>query len=162
MFMAYNISSLKRSKFFVASNVFPQTIAVVKTRAKPLNIEVIVADPESFKFEEEPEKFCGALFQNPDNYGFLNDYIDLVATLKKHKIITILATDLLALTQIKPPGEMGFDVAIGSAQRFGVPLGYGGPAAAFFATTDEYKRKIPGVGFTFIFFFLLLVNFFYS
>lgn len=152
MFMTYNISSLKRSKFFVASNVFPQTLAVVKTRAKPLNIEVIVGDPRSFDFEAEAEKFCGALFQNPDNYGLISDYTELVSKLKKHKITTVLATDLLALTSIKTPGEMGFDVAIGSAQRFGVPVGYGGPAAAFFATSDEYKRKIPGVGGGVLFF----------
>lgn len=144
MFMAYNVASFKRNKFFISKNVFPQTIAVAKTRAKHMNIEIIIDDPKTFDFDKNSSTLCGALFQNPDNYGQLFDYSELVSKLKKNKIIVILAHDLLALTLTKTPGEMGFDVAIGSAQRFGVPLGYGGPAAAYFATTDEHKRKIPG------------------
>jgi len=144
MFMAYNIASFKKNKFFISSNVFPQTIDVVKTRAKYMGIEIVIADPKTFDFDQAGAELCGALFQNPDNYGQMFDFTEVTKTLKKHKIIAILAQDLLALTISKTPGEMGFDVAVGSAQRFGVPLGYGGPSAAFFATTDEHKRKIPG------------------
>lgn len=144
MFMAYNIGNFKQKKFFISHNVFPQTIDVVRTRAKYMGIEIIIEDPQTFDFEQKGAELCGALFQNPDNYGLMTDFTETAQKLKKHKCTVILAQDLLALTLCKTPGEMGVDVAIGSAQRFGVPLGYGGPSAAFFATTDEHKRKIPG------------------
>ncbi len=144
MFMAYNIGSFKKNKFFVSNNVFPQTIDVVRTRAKYMNIEIVIDDPHTYDFDNKSAELCGALFQNPDNYGVLFDYTELTKKLKKQKCIVVLAQDLLALTLCKTPAEMGVDVAIGSAQRFGVPLGYGGPSAAFFATTDVHKRKIPG------------------
>ena len=144
MFMTYNIANFKKNKFFISKTVFPQTIDVVRTRAKYMNIEIIIDDPKTYDFQKHGEELCGALFQNPDNYGLLFDYSQITQTLKKHKCTVILAQDLLALTLCKTPGEMGVDIAIGSAQRFGVPLGYGGPSAAYFATTDEHKRKIPG------------------
>lgn len=144
MFMAYNIASFKKNKFFISSNVFPQTIDVVRTRAKYMGIEIVIADPKTFDFDAAADTLCGVLFQNPDNFGQMFDYTEVTKKLKQHKVIVVLAQDILSLTMCKPPGEMGVDIAIGSAQRFGVPLGYGGPSAAFFATTDEHKRKIPG------------------
>ncbi len=128
-------------KFFVDHKLFIQTIDVVKTRAIPVNIEIVVGD---FKTAQLDETFFGALVQYPDADGAIEDYrlfINSVHTVNAH---VVMATDLLALTLLTPPGELGADVAIGSSQRFGVPMGFGGPHAAFFATKDEFKRIIPG------------------
>ena len=130
-----------RNAFFVSENCHPQNIEVVRTRAKALGIEVIVGSHEKFKFDD---KVFGALVQYPDTFGAIHDYSDFIKQAHAAGALATVTTDLLALTLIKPPGEFGADIAVGSAQRFGVPLGYGGPHAAFFATRDEFKRLIPG------------------
>ena len=130
-----------RNIFFVSETCHPQNIEVVQTRAKALGIEVVVGSHEQFSFTE---KVFGALVQYPDTFGAIHDYSGFAEKAHAAGALLTVATDLLALTLIKPPGEFGADIAIGSAQRFGVPLGYGGPHAAFFATRDEFKRQMPG------------------
>jgi len=130
-----------RNVFFISSNCHPQTIEVVSARAKALGIEAVVGDHETFVFTEQA---FGALVQYPDTFGAIHDYAPFVDKAHAAGAMVTVATDLLALTLIKPPGEFGADIAVGSAQRFGVPLGYGGPHAAFFATRDEFKRQMPG------------------
>jgi len=135
----------KKKKFYVDANCHPQTIALVKTRASTIDIdglEVIVGDHRDFDFTGND--VAGVLFQYPDTNGIIDDFEELVVRAKTHKALTCCATDLLALTMLKPPGEFGCDIALGSSQRFGVPLGYGGPHAAFFAVTDKLKRMLPG------------------
>ena len=119
----------------------PQTIDVLKTRSHPMGIKLIVDNIDHFKFDDS---VFGILVQNPDTEGKISDFTNLCKSAKKNNIFVCLATDLQALTLIKSPGEMGADVAVGNAQRFGVPMGFGGPHAAFFATTENFKRKIPG------------------
>jgi glycine dehydrogenase len=128
--------------FLIADGCHPQTIEVVRTRARPLGIEVKVGDPASFDLAAE--KPFGLLLQYPTTDGALPDYGALIARAHEAGALVAMATDLLALTVLTPPGELGADVAVGSAQRFGVPLGYGGPHAAFFATRAEWTRKLPG------------------
>jgi glycine dehydrogenase len=130
-----------RSVFFVSDACHPQTIEVVRARAKALNIEIVIGSHETFSFSE---KVFGALVQYPDTFGAIHDYSGFAEKAHAAGAMLTAATDLLALTIIKPPGEFGADIAVGSAQRFGVPLGYGGPHAAFFATRDEFKRQMPG------------------
>lgn len=130
-----------RDTFFVDQNCQPQNIELIQTRAKPLGIKVIVGDFKTFEFN--PNVF-GAIVQYPTTYGEIEDYKNFAMKAKEHKALVCAACDLMALTLITPPGEWGADVAVGSTQRFGVPMGYGGPHAAFFATKDEYKRRIPG------------------
>ncbi|MEI9864764.1 MAG: aminomethyl-transferring glycine dehydrogenase [Limisphaerales bacterium] len=130
-----------RNIFFVAKTCHPQTIEVVVARAKALGIEAIVGNHETFAFSD---KVFGALVQYPDTFGAIHDYSGFTEKAHAAGAMVTVATDLLALTLIKPPGEFGADIAVGSAQRFGVPLGYGGPHAAFFATRDEFKRQMPG------------------
>ncbi|HKW30636.1 MAG TPA: glycine dehydrogenase (aminomethyl-transferring), partial [Verrucomicrobiae bacterium] len=130
-----------RNLFFVSETCHPQNIEVVRTRAKALGIEVVVGSPENFQFTE---KVFGALMQYPDTFGAIQDYSGFAEKAHAAGALVTVATDLLALTLIQPPGEFGADIAVGSAQRFGVPLGYGGPHAAFFATRDEFKRQMPG------------------
>jgi glycine dehydrogenase len=130
-----------RNIFFVSESCHPQTIEVVVARAKALGIEAIVGDHENFSFSE---KVFGALVQYPDTFGAIHDFSGFAEKAHAAGAMLTVATDLLALTLFKPPGEFGADIAIGSAQRFGVPLGYGGPHAAFFATRDEFKRQMPG------------------
>jgi glycine dehydrogenase len=130
-----------RRAFVVAASCHPQTIAVVKTRAEALGVEVRVAEPEEMRFGAD---VCGVLLQYPDTFGRARELGDVVAAAKAAGALAVVATDLLALTLLRPPGEFGADIAVGSAQRFGVPLGYGGPHAAFLATRDEYKRTLPG------------------
>ena len=127
--------------FFMSKDCHPQTIAVVKTRAEPLGIEVVVGDHKNIGFEHAP---FGIILQYPDTNGNIEDYSDFISKAKKAGSLVGLATDLLALTLLKSPGELGADVAFGTAQRFGVPMGFGGPHAAFFSTSDEHKRRIPG------------------
>ncbi|MFM2366941.1 MAG: hypothetical protein RIR95_1549, partial [Pseudomonadota bacterium] len=140
MTMAERIAKTKAKGFFVDENCHPQTIAVIQTRARPLGIEVTVGAPESLKADQ----VFGAIFQYPGTFGHVRDYTDDIRALHNARAIAIVATDLLALTMLKEPAEMGADIAVGSSQRFGVPLGYGGPHAAFFACKDEYKRSMPG------------------
>jgi glycine dehydrogenase len=140
MTMAERSAKSKARCFFVDRNCHPQTIAVIKTRAQPLGIEVIVGDPA----EMQAEKVFGGIFQYPGTLGHVTDYTDHIAALHAAKAIAVVATDLLALTIIKEPGAMGADIAVGSSQRFGVPMGYGGPHAAFMACADSLKRAMPG------------------
>ncbi len=130
-----------RNVFFVSDACHPQTIEVVRARAEALKIEIIIGNHDSFQFSE---KVFGALVQYPDTFGAIHDYSGFAEKAHAAGAMLTVATDLLALTLIKPPGEFGADIAVGSAQRFGVPLGYGGPHAAFFATRDEFKRQMPG------------------
>jgi glycine dehydrogenase len=127
--------------FFVASNCHPQTIAVVRTRARAIGIEVVVGDPARF---EAGRKVFGALVQYPDTQGAVTDLRGFADAVHAQGGLVVAATDLLALTLLTPPGEWGADVAVGSAQRFGVPMGFGGPHAAFFACRDAHKRQMPG------------------
>jgi len=129
------------NKFFVSSACHPQTIDVVRTRAVPQGIELVIGEPDEFN----PDATCfGALLQYPGTDGSVLDYSKFVHAIHQVGGKVALATDLLALTLLKPPGEFGADVAVGSAQRFGVPLGYGGPHAGFFATREALKRHLPG------------------
>ena len=130
-----------RKTFFVADNCHPQTIAVVQTRAKPLGIEIKIGDYSRFKFDST---IFGALVQYPATDGAIYDYAEFVRKAHDAGALVVVAADILALTLLKPPGEFGADVAVGNTQRFGVPLGFGGPHAAYFATRDEFKRHMPG------------------
>jgi glycine dehydrogenase len=129
------------SGFFVAQDTHPQTIAVLKTRAAPLGIEVIVGDPDSFDFQRP---IFGALLQYPATDGRVRDPRAFIEKVHQHGALAVLAADLLSLALLTPPGELGADVAVGSSQRFGVPLGYGGPHAAYFACKDDHVRHLPG------------------
>lgn len=130
----------KSKTFFVADDVHPQTIEVVKTRAKYIGFDVTVGALETLA---EQDVF-GALVQYPSTTGEVRDLTDIIAQAQSNKTLVTVATDLLASALLKPAGEMGADVVIGSAQRFGVPMGYGGPHAAFMATRDKHKRTMPG------------------
>jgi glycine dehydrogenase len=127
--------------FFVSDRCHPQNIGVVRTRAKPLGITVVTGDHQTFEFGE---KVFGALLQYPSTDGSVDDYRAFCEKAHLAGALVAVATDLLSLTLLVPPGEFGADVAVGNTQRFGVPLGYGGPHAAFFATRDDYKRHMPG------------------
>ncbi len=138
--MCWAAGRKKRSAFFVANTCHPQTIAVVRTRAAALNISVQVGDPSSADFSQ-----CSAvLVQYPDTYGLVEDHEALADRVHADGALLVVATDLLALTLLRSPGEFGADVAVGNSQRFGVPMGYGGPHAAFMATREAYKRQLPG------------------
>ena len=143
MTLARRVGKSKSQKFFVDQNCFPQTISVVTARAKPIGIEVIVGDPQKLTDLKE-ETYFGALLQYPGNDGAITDFSQEIKSVHDHNGLVIMATDLLALTLLKSPGELGADIAIGSSQRFGVPLGFGGPHAAFIATKEQYKRSLPG------------------
>src|SRR6476469_8096925 len=130
-----------RNRFFVADNCHPQTIAVVRTRAKPLGIEIVTGNFSDFEFDDT---VFGALVQYPATDGVIYDYEKFAKTAHEFGALLVIAADILALTLLKPPGEFGADVAVGSTQRFGVPLGFGGPHAAYFATRDSYKRHMAG------------------
>lgn len=132
---------LTAPRFFVDEQVFAQTKAILITRAAPIGIELVFGNYTSAVLDES---YFGALIQYPAGNGSVNDYRALIDTAHQHHVQVIMATDLLALTLLTPPGELGADAAIGSAQRLGVPMGFGGPHAAFFATRDEFKRSIPG------------------
>jgi glycine dehydrogenase len=127
--------------FFVSERCLPQTIDVLRTRAEPLGIRLLIGDHVKFKFDGT---VFGALLQYPNSDGEILDYSDFIRSAHDSGVTIAVAADLLSLTLIKPPGEIGADVVVGSTQRFGVPLGYGGPHAAYFATRDEYKRQVPG------------------
>ncbi|MET3715238.1 aminomethyl-transferring glycine dehydrogenase [Pseudomonas sp. PvP001] len=128
-------------RFFASSHCHPQTLAVLITRAEPLGIEVVVGDEHELA---DTDGFFGALLQYPASNGDIFDYRELVERFHAGNALVAVAADLLALTLLSPPGEFGADVAIGSAQRFGVPLGFGGPHAAYFSTRDSFKRDMPG------------------
>ncbi|HEX5027049.1 MAG TPA: aminomethyl-transferring glycine dehydrogenase [Agriterribacter sp.] len=131
----------QKPKFFVDFAVFPQTIDVLITRAEPIGIELVFGEYKNVSLDES---YFGGIIQYPDNNGSINDYTSFIKDVHAVNGYVVMATDLLALTLLTPPGELGADVAIGSAQRFGVPIGYGGPHAAFFATKEDFKRGVPG------------------
>ncbi|WP_417808665.1 aminomethyl-transferring glycine dehydrogenase [Thioclava sp.] len=140
MTMAQRVAKSKAGAFFVDENCHPQTIDVIKTRAHPLGIEVIVGAPDDLVADQ----VFGAIFQYPGTYGHVRDFSAQCEALHGAKAVAIIATDLLALCLLKEPGAMGADIAVGSAQRFGVQMGYGGPHAAFMACRDDMKRAMPG------------------
>jgi glycine dehydrogenase len=137
----HNGDTAKKTKFFVDVNVFPQTKDLLKTRATPIKIELVFGDYKTALLDDH---FFGALIQYPNNLGSVEDYKGFISSVHAVGGYVVMATDLLALTLLTSPGDLGADVAVGSAQRFGVPMGYGGPHAAFFATKEEFKRGIPG------------------
>jgi glycine dehydrogenase len=143
MHMCRGIAKGEGNVFFVSQDCHPQTIAVVQTRADAIGVEVRVGDPETADFNAEGGVF-GVLLQYPATDGRVLDHEPLARRAHEAGALVVVAADLLALTLLRPPGDFGADVAVGSAQRFGVPLGYGGPHAAFLATRDEHKRQIPG------------------
>ncbi|WP_306047558.1 aminomethyl-transferring glycine dehydrogenase [Nioella sp. MMSF_3534] len=140
MTMAQRVSKSKATGFFVDENCHPQNIAVMQTRAAPLGIEIIVGCPNDL----DPQAVFGAVFQYPGTYGHVRDFTDEIARLHEAKAIGIVIADPLALTVLKEPGAMGADIAVGSTQRFGVPMGFGGPSAAYMACKDACKRNMPG------------------
>ncbi|HSI71424.1 MAG TPA: aminomethyl-transferring glycine dehydrogenase [Gillisia sp.] len=128
-------------KFFVSDEVLPQTISLLKTRAIPLGIELVIGDHSEFDFSEE---YFGTIIQYPGRSGRVYDYSKFVSGCKDAQIRVVVAADILSLVRLQAPGELGADVVVGTTQRFGIPLGYGGPHAAYFATREEFKRSIPG------------------
>jgi glycine dehydrogenase len=129
------------SKFFVSEEILPQTLSVLQTRSTPLNIELVVGNHETFDFSTD---FFGAILQYPGKYGQVYDYSAFIAKAASNEIKVAVAADILSLAKLTPPGEMGAAVVVGTTQRFGIPMGYGGPHAAYFATKEEYKRSMPG------------------
>ncbi len=144
MMLARRVTKSKSNRFLVGAECLPQTIAVVQTRAKPMGIEVVVANLEDASFDSTNAECFGALVQYPGASGAIYNYQNLAETMHKNGALFIVAADLLALTLLTPPGEFGADIVVGTSQRFGVPMGFGGPHAAYFATREEYKRNIPG------------------
>ncbi|MEN8837991.1 MAG: aminomethyl-transferring glycine dehydrogenase [Celeribacter marinus] len=140
MTMAQRVSKSKMTRFFIDENCHPQNIEVMKTRAAPLGIDVIVGNPDDL----DATKVFGAIFQYPGTFGEVRDFTSHITALHGTKAIAIMATDLMALTLLKDPGAMGADIAVGSSQRFGVPMGFGGPHAAFMSCADAIKRAMPG------------------
>jgi glycine dehydrogenase len=141
MSMSYGIQKTKFNTFWISEACHPQTIDVIKTRAIPLGIEVVIGDHKNIDFSQE---IFGMLLQYPATGGAVYDYHEVIEQAHTAGAIVTVAADLLSLTLLKPPGEFGADIVVGNTQRFGVPLGYGGPHAAYFATKDAYKRQIPG------------------
>ncbi len=129
------------SKFFVSEEVLPQTISLLKTRSNPLDIELVIGDHRSFDYSNE---FFGAILQYPGSSGQVYDYTSFISRSQEAGIKIAVAADILSLVKLEAPGKIGADVVVGTTQRFGIPLGYGGPHAAFFATKEEHKRHIPG------------------
>ena len=140
MTMAERVAKSKAKAFFIDENCHIQNIEVMKTRARPLGIEIVVGDPDDLN----PSDVFGAIFQYPGTFGHVKDFTSHIEKLHENKAIAVIAADPLSLTLLKEPGAMGADIAIGSTQRFGVPIGYGGPHAAYMATKDAYKRSMPG------------------
>jgi glycine dehydrogenase len=128
-------------KFFVSEEILPQTLSVLITRSAPIGVELVVGNHETFDFSSD---YYGAILQYPGKFGQVHDYASFIAKAKENEIKVAVAADILSLVKLTPPGEMGADVVLGTTQRFGIPLGYGGPHAAYFATKDEYKRSMPG------------------
>lgn len=141
MSLSHAVSKTKATGFFVSQDCHPQTIDVVKTRAIPLGIEIIIGDHHTFDFNTP---IFGCLLQYPTTDGTIYDYRNFIETAHQHQALVTVAADILSLTLLTPPGEFGADIAVGSTQRLGVPLGYGGPHAAYFATKEAYKRNVPG------------------
>ncbi|WP_298780771.1 aminomethyl-transferring glycine dehydrogenase [uncultured Polaribacter sp.] len=128
-------------KFFVSEEILPQTLSVLQTRSTPIGIELVVGNHEKFTFSDD---FYGAILQYPGKHGQINDYTEFVSKANENNIKVAVAADILSLVKLKAPAEFGVDVVVGTTQRFGIPLGYGGPHAGYFATKEAYKRSIPG------------------
>jgi glycine dehydrogenase len=141
MTLCHRVSKSKSNTFFVANDCYAQNLEVIKTRAEPLNIEVVVGDP---LIDLKDLDCFGVLLQYPNTYGAFSDYSKLIEAIHEKKALVSVSADLLALTLLKPPGEMGADIVVGNTQRFGVPIGYGGPHAAYMSISDKYKRSMPG------------------
>ena len=141
MVMAKRTAKNKSNILFVSDRCHPQTIAVVQTRAETMGIEIVVGDVHQSLSEHD---YFGVIIQYPDTYGSVDDFSNIVEQSHNKQALVIVASDLLALAMLTPPGEWGADIVVGNSQRFGVPMGYGGPHAAFFATRDSFKRSIPG------------------
>jgi glycine dehydrogenase len=141
MMMAYRLAGPDRDTFFIDDDCHPQTIAVVQTRAEPLGIKVVVGNPGQ---AADAARVFGSLLQYPGSSGQVRDFRPVIAAMRAKKIVTTIAADPLALTLLMPPRELGADIAVGSMQRFGVPVGFGGPHAAYIATTNEHRRSLPG------------------
>ena len=144
MHVAYDQLRGKRNKFFASSRCHPQTLGVLKTRAELSGIELVIGDVDTDMSSADMSEYFGVIVQYPDTEGLVRDWHDFASECKENKVVVVAATDLLSLTLLKPPGEWGADIAVGSAQRFGVPMFYGGPHAGFFACADKFKRKMPG------------------
>lgn len=129
------------NKFFVSEEILPQTLSVLQTRSTPIGVELVIGNHEEFTFGTD---FFGAILQYPGKYGQVYDYAAFIAQAKSNEIKVAVAADIMSLVKLTSPGEMGADVVVGTTQRFGIPMGYGGPHAAFFATKEEYKRSMPG------------------
>nr|WP_315255095.1 aminomethyl-transferring glycine dehydrogenase [uncultured Flavobacterium sp.] len=129
------------NKFFVSEEILPQTLSVLQTRATPIGVELVIGNHETFDFSAE---FFGAILQYPGKYGQVYDYTAFIEKAAANEIKVAVAADILSLAKLTPPGEMGAAVVVGTTQRFGIPLGYGGPHAAYFATKEDYKRSMPG------------------
>ena len=142
MTMSNHVSKSKSKRFFVDRHCHPQTIEVIKTRAKYLDIELIIDNPHRFDFTNNP--VFGCLLQYPATDGTIYNYEDVIKQVHQQKGLVTIAADILSLALLKSPGELGADIAVGNSQRFGVPLGYGGPHAGYFATKEQYKRQVPG------------------
>jgi glycine cleavage system P protein (glycine dehydrogenase) len=140
--MCHHISRQRKSRFFVDQDVHPQTLAVLRTRAEPAGIEIVLGDAQKLAFDDT--ELFGVLVSYPASSGSVQDWRELTTRAHAADVRVVVATDLLALCLLTPPGEFGADIAIGSSQRFGVPLGYGGPHAAFLSTSDAHKRLLPG------------------
>ncbi|MGF1534305.1 MAG: aminomethyl-transferring glycine dehydrogenase subunit GcvPB [Bernardetiaceae bacterium] len=132
----------KATKFLADAHTLPQTIALLQNRSTPIGIELVIGDP--LQIDLTTNEYFGVLLSYPNAEGQITDYTDFIAAANENNVQVVVATDLLALTLLTPPGEMGADVVVGSSQRLGVPMGYGGPHAAFFATRESYKRQLPG------------------
>jgi len=137
MMLAYRNQNKVKKTFCIQNDCHPQTLSVLKTRSSPVGIKILVSN-------EPNEDTFACLIQNPDTFGEIHDIKQMIDQNKKNNILSIVAADIMSLILIKSPGELGADIVIGSSQRFGVPIGFGGPHAAFFATKNEYKRLIPG------------------
>ena len=145
MIMAFVASLQSKRTFLVDPGVFPQTLAVLRTRAKGFGINLVVRDVlTALQDQSLRSDLCGVLVQYPDIDGSVMDFSSLAQSVHSTGGLVVCATDLLALALLKPPGEWGADIVLGNSARFGVPAGYGGPHAAFFAVTDKLKRKMPG------------------
>lgn len=141
--LSYNMFNGKRNKYFVSESTFPQIIDVIKTKCHALGIDLVVGRPSEFDWDNAKE-YSGMLVQTPDNFGNSYDYTDLATKIKETGMLFTICADILSLAIFKTPGQMGADIAVGSAQRMGIPFGYGGPHPGYFAASKKLQRKIPG------------------
>merc|ERR1719502_362278 len=141
--IARTVNSKTKNRFFLSENLHPQSLDVIKVRAEFFNIEIVVGDHNTYDFASD-KKLCGALLQYPDTTGKVFDFSGVAETLHKNGAYLAVSADPLALCVLKPPKELGADIAVGSMQRFGVPMWFGGPAAAYLATSKKNVRRMPG------------------